>query len=70
MKSPGFLKFRVGLSVVGGTFFLGQSLNSQFLRPGVESRDTFIYVFLALFGIAFFVQAYVFGKHLNGQSSY
>lgn len=69
MKSVGLTKIRAFLSVAGGGFFLVQSLNPQFLRTNLESTDIFVHVFLALFGAAFFAQAYVLGKQINGQNS-
>jgi hypothetical protein len=70
MKNAGLTKFRLVVSVVGGLCFLAESLNWRFLRTNVASTDIFVHVFLALFGCAFFAQAYVLGRQINGRNSH
>jgi uncharacterized membrane protein len=69
MKSGRLLKHRVIASVIGGVFFLVESLNPEFLRPAVQSRTILVHVFLVLFGAAMLVQAYILYKQLKAKNS-
>jgi hypothetical protein len=64
MKSHGYQKIRIIVSIVTGFFLLGESLNPDFLRSTIESRTIFGHVFIALFGAACLVQAYVLWRKL------
>ncbi len=57
MKSLGLLKFRMIVAVGCGLFLLLQSLNPLFLAHAVSSRGPLVHGFVALFGVAFLIQA-------------
>jgi hypothetical protein len=67
MKSLGLLKFRMIMAIGCGLFLLLQSLNPQFLAPAVPSRGPLVHGFLALFGIAFLIQAAYLQRDLKLQ---
>jgi hypothetical protein len=69
MKSHGYQKIRIIVSMVAGFFLLVESLNPDFLRSTIESRTIFGHVFIAVFGAAFLVQAYVLWRHLIAPDS-
>jgi len=50
-----------------GTLCLAESLNPDFLRPNVASWNPFVHLFIALFGVAWFIQAAFLYKEIKGQ---
>ncbi len=58
------LQLRLTFSTAAAVFFLFQSLNSDFLRTPVASRNIFLHVCIAIFGAAWLVQSLVLVRQL------
>jgi hypothetical protein len=58
------LQLRLAFSTAAAVFFLFQSLNADFLRTAVQSRNVFLHVCIAIFGAAWLVQSFVLVRQL------
>ncbi len=69
MKSRGLLKFRMAvITSLGAACILG-AFSSHFVRPSQTPQAAMLTnTFIALFGAACFVQAYILKKELNARS--
>lgn len=50
-----------------GMFFLAESFNPNFWRPNIVSLVPFVRLFVALFGVAWFIQAAFLHRQLRSQ---
>jgi hypothetical protein len=50
-----------------GMFFLAESFNPNFWRPNIVSWVPFVRLFVALFGVAWFIQAAFLHRQLRSQ---
>jgi hypothetical protein len=59
------LQLRLAFSIVAAVFFLFQSLNADFLRSPIASRNIFLHVCIAIFGAAWLVQSLALIRQLS-----
>ena len=69
MHNRRLLQFRLVFSSAAAVFFLAQSLNAKFLEPLVESRNIFVHVCIAIFGVGWLIQSFVLVGQLRSQDS-
>jgi hypothetical protein len=63
------LQFKLAFSTAAAVFFLFQSLNSDFLRTASPSRNIFLHVCIAIFGVVWLVQSFVLVRLLYREDS-
>lgn len=59
------LQLRLAFSLVAAVFFLFQSLNADFFRSSVASRNILVHVSIAIFGAIWLVQSLVLIRQLS-----
>jgi anaerobic C4-dicarboxylate transporter len=63
------MQLRLTFSTAAAVFFLFQSLNADFLRSPIESRNVFLHACIAIFGVAWLVQSLVLVRQLYREDS-
>jgi hypothetical protein len=64
MRNRRLLQLRLTFSTAAAIFFLFQSLNAEFLRSAVHSRNIVVHVSIAIFGAAWLVQSFALIRQL------
>lgn len=65
MRNRRLMQLRLAFSLIAAVFFLFQSLNADFLRTPVASRNILVHVSIAIFGAIWLVQSLVLIRQLS-----